>query len=357
MRFGGFGPWRPEWTLLRLPGLSMPFLAVLGRQPEEMGWGTDPERVLPYLPPGGRCEILDDVGHFVHIEAPDLVAELVLDHVGQELVMITELVHNRVTLALHQLRRGDGRPLLLLHGLGEAAPDEVPPWLTTWTGPIAALDFTGHGRSTLPLGGGYTAEILLADADIALAALGQATVLGRGLGAYIALVLAGSRPADVIGAVLADGPGLAGGATFPTSQSFFPMPPAERPPDPYALVELSRDLRPPDYAAAFARLALDRLPLDAPITVSAVYRPPWLEAVAAEPGVAQASIDEALRRYAAGLTYAGAVLVLALLAFAAMEPVTALDPPLRDARHRPAPAPQPPPPHPSTAGSSTTPTR
>ena len=211
--------------------------------------------------------------------------------------MITELVHNRVTLALHQLRRGDGRPLLLLHGLGEAAPDEVPPWLTTWAGPIAALDFTGHGRSTLPLGGGYTAEILLADADIALAALGQATVLGRGLGAYIALALAGSRPADVIGAVLADGPGLAGGATFPTSQSFFPMPPAERPPDPYALVELSRDLRPPDYAAAFARLALTGSRLDAPITVSAVYRPPWLEAVAAETGVAQASIDEALRRY------------------------------------------------------------
>ena len=83
MRFGGFGPWRPEWTLLRLPGLAMPFLAVLGRQPEEMGWGTDPERVLPYLPPGGRCEILDDVGHFVHIEAPDLVAELVLEHVSR----------------------------------------------------------------------------------------------------------------------------------------------------------------------------------------------------------------------------------------------------------------------------------
>ena len=67
--------------------------------------------------------------------------------------------------------------------------------------------------------------------------------------------------------MLADGPGLAGGATFPTSQSFFPMPPAERPPDPYALVELSRDLRPPDYAAAFVRLALAGSRLDEPITV------------------------------------------------------------------------------------------
>jgi pimeloyl-ACP methyl ester carboxylesterase len=82
MRFGGFGPWRPEWTVLKLPGLPMPFLAILGNQPEEMGWGTDPERVFQFLPPGGRCEILD-TGHFVHIEQPRLVSQLVLDHVGR----------------------------------------------------------------------------------------------------------------------------------------------------------------------------------------------------------------------------------------------------------------------------------
>ena len=82
MRFGGFGPWRPEWTVLKLPGLPMPFLAILGNQPEEMGWGTDPERVFQFLPPGGRCEILD-TGHFVHIEQPMLVSQLVLDHVGR----------------------------------------------------------------------------------------------------------------------------------------------------------------------------------------------------------------------------------------------------------------------------------
>jgi pimeloyl-ACP methyl ester carboxylesterase len=81
MRFGGFGPWRPEWTVLKLPGLPMPFLAVLGREPEEMGWGTEPERVFRYLPPGGRCEIID-TGHFVHIEQPERVAEMVLEHVG-----------------------------------------------------------------------------------------------------------------------------------------------------------------------------------------------------------------------------------------------------------------------------------
>jgi pimeloyl-ACP methyl ester carboxylesterase len=214
-------------------------------------------------------------------------------------VSVTWLVHNRITLALHHLREGEGRPLLYLHGLGEAAPTTIPRWLDAWTGPIAALDFTGHGQSTIPIGGGYTSEILLADADIALAELGQATVFGRGLGAFVALMLAGSRPTDVVGAVLADGPGLAGGPTFPTSQSFVTIPKSEGPPDPYALIELTRDLRPPDYAAAFVRLALNGSPLDEPIAVSAVFRPPWLEAVAAEPGVAHASIAEALATYAA----------------------------------------------------------
>jgi pimeloyl-ACP methyl ester carboxylesterase len=212
---------------------------------------------------------------------------------------ITWLQHNRIRLALHHLREGEGRPLLYLHGLGEAAPPAVPLWLRAWPGPVAALDFTGHGQSTIPIGGGYTSEILLADADIALAALGRATVFGRGLGAFVALMLAGSRPEDVVGAVLADGPGLAGGPTFPTSQSFFTLPRSDTPPDPYALVELTRDLRPPDYAASFVRLALTGSPLDEPITVSAVFRPPWLEAVAAEPGVAHTSIDDALATYAA----------------------------------------------------------
>lgn len=83
MVMGGFGPWRPEGTVMRLPGLPMPFLAVLGAEMEEMGWGTEPEKVRPYLPPGGRLEILSEVGHFVHIERPELVAGLVLDHIGR----------------------------------------------------------------------------------------------------------------------------------------------------------------------------------------------------------------------------------------------------------------------------------
>lgn len=79
LRFGGFGPWNPEWSMGRLPGLSMPVLGVLALQPEALGWGTQPTDVEPYLPPGARFELFEDAGHFVHIEQPDRVARLVVE--------------------------------------------------------------------------------------------------------------------------------------------------------------------------------------------------------------------------------------------------------------------------------------
>ncbi|MEO7397658.1 MAG: alpha/beta hydrolase [Ilumatobacteraceae bacterium] len=83
MRFGGFGPWRPEWTITRLPGLGMPFLAVLGSEQEAMGFGTSARQIDKFLPDGGSCATLEGVGHFVHIEQPDLVASMVLDFIGR----------------------------------------------------------------------------------------------------------------------------------------------------------------------------------------------------------------------------------------------------------------------------------
>jgi pimeloyl-ACP methyl ester carboxylesterase len=79
LRPGGFGPWRPEWSMRRVPALGMPFLGVLGLELEEMGWGTRPSDVVAYLPPGARFEALEGVGHFVHIEQPRRIADMVLD--------------------------------------------------------------------------------------------------------------------------------------------------------------------------------------------------------------------------------------------------------------------------------------
>ncbi|HZU73546.1 MAG TPA: alpha/beta hydrolase, partial [Acidimicrobiales bacterium] len=79
LRMGGFGPWRPEWNLHRMPGLGVPMLGVLGLVMEQMGWGTTPDDVLPYLPAGAELMTLADTGHFVHIEKPDEVAKAVLE--------------------------------------------------------------------------------------------------------------------------------------------------------------------------------------------------------------------------------------------------------------------------------------
>ena len=213
----------------------------------------------------------------------------------------TYLRHLRIQLALHQLRAGNGRNLLILHGLGDSAARLAPPSPDVWPGPVFALDFTGHGASSVPRGGGYTCEILLADADIALNHLGEATLLGHGLGGYIALMLAGARPERVMGTVIADGPGITGGSSGPTSARI--TPPLENPdrrtPDPIALMELTSDIRPPDYANAFARLALQNSTIEDPITVCVRWQIPWLDAVISEPGVLNGiGLDDALKHYA-----------------------------------------------------------
>jgi len=197
--------------------------------------------------------------------------------------MIQYLQHGRIRLALHQLQKTGGghdcHPLLLLHGLGESARAHHPSFFSHWPGPVYALDFTGHGMSTIPHGGGYTCEILMGDVDIALAHIGPATISGRGLGAYVALLIAGGRPALVRGAVLLDGPGLAG-----TSSSASPYIPAvdttfPGPPDPFAIAELATDARPAEYAVHFALLASQQSTLPSPIAICTREQPPWLVAV------------------------------------------------------------------------------
>lgn len=213
----------------------------------------------------------------------------------------TFLRHGKVRLALHELRTGEGRPLLHLHGLAERSPEVVPEHLSSWSGPVWALDLSGHGDSDIAIGGGYFCEALMADVDAAIAHLGPVTIYGRGLGAYVGMLAAGARAEIVRGAILADGPGLAGGGPVPASPTVATVvepPPPGGTPDPWALVELTRDIRPPDYAATFARQAAIRSGLDTAIAIVGVNRPPWMDAVVQEPGVTVCTLPEALALFA-----------------------------------------------------------
>src|SRR6218665_1657377 len=170
------------------------------------------------------------------------------------------LPHGRIRLALHRLqpaRAPGAHPLLLLHAPGEA--------------------HFGVGH------------------------IGPATGCGRGLGAYIALLIAGGRPDRVLGAILLDGPGMAGSCA--ASTPYIPLvdttPPA--PPGPFAIAELATDARPPEYAAHFARLASQRSPLPRPITVCTREQPPWLQAVVDVLGGAPVDPANAWRMYASSL--------------------------------------------------------
>lgn len=81
LRFGGFGPWRPEWSMMRLPAIGVPVLAMLGTEADPMGWSTPPDDVVSHLPVDGRLVIVEGAGHFLHIEKPEHVAQIALEHI------------------------------------------------------------------------------------------------------------------------------------------------------------------------------------------------------------------------------------------------------------------------------------
>ena len=131
------------------------------------------------------------------------------------------LRHNKVELALHELRAGDGPPAAAPARPGRAlARRRCPAHLARVAGPgVGARPLGPRRRPTCAVGGGYFCEVLMGDVDTALAHLGAVTIFGRGLGAYVGLLAAGGRAEHVRGAILADGPGLAGGGPVAGSPS------------------------------------------------------------------------------------------------------------------------------------------
>jgi pimeloyl-ACP methyl ester carboxylesterase len=212
---------------------------------------------------------------------------------------ITRLKHGRIDLALHHLSAGSGGdlPLLLLHALGGRTTQQVPFAVAQqWDGPVFGLDFTGHGLSSCPQGGGYSAELLMADTDTALRKIGPAVIVGAGLGGYVGLLAAGAAAGRVKGVAVVGGSGLAGGGVRPGSESIA-IPPHRFDgvtPDPFALLELATDLRPPHYVASFVRQFVSTSALEQPVAVCTAARPPWLAATLEEFGVAVCSLPEAL---------------------------------------------------------------
>ena len=82
IRFGGFGPWRPAWSVETLKTLRVPLLGLTATVEEEMGWGTNHKSLIPNLPLGAQLVPFENTGHFIHIEHPERVAKMILEFLG-----------------------------------------------------------------------------------------------------------------------------------------------------------------------------------------------------------------------------------------------------------------------------------
>ena len=210
------------------------------------------------------------------------------------------LRHGRIWLELHERRGGDGVPLLLLHGLGGSARD-FGTGFDAWSGSVYALDFSGHGASERLRGDAYYPELLAADADAALAEIGTAALAGVGLGAYVALLLAGARSERIPGALLLPGAGLEGGGAAPDPGAPEGLGHALAEGDAALREALSCDLRPPEYAAELAGAARRLL-----LCEDGAPRPPWWQAVRGRAHAAPvANLADGLAQLAGAVSRAG----------------------------------------------------
>jgi len=212
--------------------------------------------------------------------------------------------HGEVSLVLHALAGARPGPrVLLLHEL-HGSSDVWGADLDAWRGEIFALDFAGHGASGWRAGGAYSPELFAADADAVLQELGTCVLAGAGIGAYVALLIAGTWPDLVPATLLLPGAGLDGVAlpdvdlalgwmeSIAELEVARPLARAGRAADPL-VATCTKDPRPADYAVAFALAARRLLLLE-----DGEPRPAWWEAVRATPaaGVVRGSRGDAFAR-------------------------------------------------------------
>ncbi|MGI6874072.1 alpha/beta fold hydrolase [Amycolatopsis sp. 3B14] len=116
---------------------------------------------------------------------------------------------------------GDGRPIVLLHGLMGRARTwwRVAQWLRRY-GHVVGLDARGHGRG--PRGGPWTTEQFVADAAEVVRSLGEpAVVIGHSMGGLHAWSLAAAEPELVHAVVVEDMAPDQRGKTVETWRGYF----------------------------------------------------------------------------------------------------------------------------------------
>ena len=103
--------------------------------------------------------------------------------------------------------RGDGPPVLLLHGLSQQRHFWDPVVRRLRARPVAAMGQRGHGNTGTPLASDFSVDACAADALAVIDRLGwaRAVVVGHSWGASVALAAAAAPGDRVAAAVLVDG--------------------------------------------------------------------------------------------------------------------------------------------------------
>ena len=75
----GFGPFKPQWIGPNWKHLRAPMLAMIGSEPDTWGPIPEPTRLkrLSHVPQVEHA-VIQDAGHFSHMEQPQAVADVVL---------------------------------------------------------------------------------------------------------------------------------------------------------------------------------------------------------------------------------------------------------------------------------------